>query len=64
LQRRIHAFEPVTGEAFDVITATIQPILTQLSDDDVVKASRQDFVRLNSLSRSDADPARHEVPQD
>jgi len=64
LQRSLHVFDPVTGEGFAVITATIQPDLTQLSDDDVVKASRQDFVRLNSLSRSDADPARHEVPQD
>jgi hypothetical protein len=54
----------VTGAELAVITATIQPTLTQLSDDDVVKASRQEFVRLHSLSQSDADAARYEVRED
>lgn len=64
MQRSIHAFDPITGAELAVITATIQPNLTQLSDDDVIKASRQEFVRLHSLSQADADGARYEVRED
>ena len=64
MQRSIHAFDPVTGAELAVITATVQPNLIQLSDEDMVKASRQDFVRLHSLTQADADAARYEVRED
>ena len=64
MQRSIYAFDPVTGAQLALMTATIQPGLAQLSDDDVVKASRQEFVRLHSLTQADADAARYEVRED
>lgn len=64
MQRSVYAFDPVTGAQLAVLTATIQPNFPQLSDDDVVRVSRQEFVRLHSLSQADADTARYEVRED
>ncbi len=64
MQRSIHAFDPVTGAELAVMTATIQPNLIQLSNEEMVKASRQEFVRLHSLTQEDADAARYEVRED
>ena len=64
MQRSVYAFDPVTGAQLARLSASIQPNLTQLSDADVVKAMRQDMVRLHSLTRAEADSARYEVRED
>ena len=64
MQRSVYAFDPVTGAQLARLSASIQPNLTQLSDADVVKATRQEFVRLHSLTQADADSARYEVRED
>ena len=64
LQRSVYAFDPVTGAQLARISASIHPNLAQLSDADVVKATRQEFVRLHSLTQADADSARYEVRED
>jgi hypothetical protein len=64
LQRSVHAFDPVTGAHLGHISATIQPNLIQLSDAEMITASRQEFVRLHSLTQADADTARYEVRED
>ena len=64
MQRSVYAFDPVTGAQIARLSATIQPYLAQLSDAEVVKATRQEFVRLHSLTQEDADGARYEVRED
>ena len=64
MQRSIYAFDPVTGAQIARLSATIHPHLAQLSDADMVKATRQEFVRLHSLTQEDADGARYEVRED
>jgi len=64
LQRSVHAFDPLTGAHLACLSATVQPNLTQLSDADMIKTSRQEFVRLHALTQADADNARYEVRED
>lgn len=64
MQRCVYAYDPVTGAQLAVLTAIVQPNLSQLSDDEMIKASRQEFVRLHSLTQAEADAARYEVRED
>ena len=64
MQRSVYAFDPATGAELARLSTTIQPNLAQLSDADVIKATRQEFVRLHSLTQGDADGARYEVHED
>lgn len=64
MQRTVHAFDPLTGAHLACISVTIQPNLGQLSDAEMVVASRQEFVRLHSFTQADADNARYEVRED
>ncbi len=64
MQRSVYAFDPSTGAEIGRLSASIQPNLAQLSDADVIKATRQEFVRLHSMTQADADGARYEVRED
>jgi len=64
MHRSLYAYDPATGVELASLSATIQPHLAQLSDDDVIKEGRRELVRLHSLTQSQADGARYEVRED
>lgn len=62
--RVVCAFDPDTGAELARLSSTIQPNVAQLSDAQMIYASRPEFVRLHSLTQEDADRARFEVHDD
>ena len=64
MQRCVYAFDPDTGAEIARLSSTIQPNLPQLSDEDVVKESKREFVRLHALTQADVDGARYEVHEE
>ena len=59
--RVVCAFDPDTGAELARLSSTIQPSAPQLSDVQMIHATRSEFVRLHSLTQLDADRARYEV---
>jgi hypothetical protein len=61
MRRSVYALDPVTGAAMASLPAAVVMGWTALSDDEIIRFTKSEFVTLHMLSREDLERARFEV---
>jgi hypothetical protein len=61
MRRSVYALDPVTGTAIASLPAAVIMGWTALSDDEIIRFTKPEFVTLHMLSQEDLARARFEV---